>query len=88
MKQRIYIDTSVIGGSEDEEFSQWPVQLFEEFRQGLRIAVISDLTRREIEKASESVRKILSSLFRCKYRERFSYRRSRNLSPRIILMKE
>ena len=62
MKQRIYIDTSVIGGSEDEEFSQWSVQLFEEFRQGLRIAVISDLTRREIEKAPESVRKILSSL--------------------------
>lgn len=62
MKQRIYIDTSVIGGCEDEEFSEWSVQLFEEFRQGLRIAVVSDLTRKEIEKAPENVRKVLSSL--------------------------
>lgn len=62
MRQRIYVDTSVIGGCEDEEFSKWSVQLFEEFRQGLRIAVISDLTRREIEKAPESVQKVLSSI--------------------------
>ena len=62
MKQRIYIDTSVIGGCEDKEFSKWSVQLFEEFRKGLRIAAISDLTRRELEKAPESVKKILLSL--------------------------
>ena len=62
MKPRIYIDTSVIGGCEDEEFSQRSIQLFEEFREGLRIAVISDLTRRELEKAPESVRKVLLSL--------------------------
>lgn len=62
MKQRIYIDTSVIGGCEDEEFSEWSVQLFEEFRQGLRIAVVSDLTRKEIEKAPEKVKEILGSL--------------------------
>jgi len=62
MKQRIYIDTSVIGGCEDEEFSQWSVQLFKEFRQGSRIAVVSDLTRKEIEKAPERVKKILLSL--------------------------
>ncbi len=42
MKQRIYIDTSVIGECEDEEFSVWSVQLFEEFREGSRIAVISE----------------------------------------------
>lgn len=62
MKQRIYIDTSVIGGCEDEEFSKWSIQLFEEFRQGLRIAVISNLTRLELEGAPESVRKALLSL--------------------------
>jgi len=62
MKLRIYIDTSVIGGCEDKEFSQWSIQLFEEFRKGLRIAVISDLTRRELEKAPENVRKVLLSL--------------------------
>jgi hypothetical protein len=62
MKQRIYIDTSVIGGCEDEEFSMWSVQLFGEFRQGLRIAVVSDLTRRELEEAPDSVKKVLISL--------------------------
>jgi hypothetical protein len=62
VKQRIYIDTSVIGGCEDEEFSQWSIQLFKEFRQSLRIAVVSDLTRREIEKAPEKVKKVLFSL--------------------------
>ena len=62
MKFRIYIDTSVIGGCEDEEFSPWSRRLFEEFRKGLRIAVVSDLTRRELEKAPEGVRKILLSL--------------------------
>lgn len=62
MKQRIYIDTSVIGGCEDEEFSRWSTQLFEEFRKGLRIAVVSDLTRRELEGAPEIVKKILSSI--------------------------
>ena len=62
MKQRIYIDTSVIGGCEDEEFSVWSIQLFDEFRQGLKIAVISDLTRRELEEAPESVKQILLSL--------------------------
>lgn len=62
MKQRIYIDTSVIGGCEDEEFSMWSIQLFEEFTQGLRIAVVSDLTLLELEEAPESVKKRLSSL--------------------------
>jgi hypothetical protein len=62
MKQRIYIDTSVVGGCEDEEFSMWSIQLFEELRQGLRIAIISDLTRRELEGAPETVKKVLLSL--------------------------
>ena len=62
MNLRIYVDTSVIGGCQDEEFSPWSSQLFEEFRKGLRIAVVSDLTRRELEGAPESVREALHSL--------------------------
>jgi hypothetical protein len=62
MKQRIYIDTSVIGGCEDEEFSEWSIMLFEEFRQGIRIAVVSDLTRQELEKAPEAVKNVLLSI--------------------------
>ncbi|KAF5417115.1 MAG: hypothetical protein C5S48_01055 [Candidatus Methanogaster sp.] len=61
-KQRAYIDTSVTGGCEDEEFRSWSIQLFEEFRQGLKTAVVSNLTRREIEGAPESVKNILLSI--------------------------
>ena len=62
MKQRIYVDTSVIGGCEDEEFSHWSIRLFKEFREGLRIAVVSDLTRRELEGAPEKVKEVFFSL--------------------------
>ena len=62
MKQRIYIDTSVIGGCEDKEFSEWSIILFDNFKKGLKIAVVSDLTRRELEGAPNSVKKRLSDL--------------------------
>jgi hypothetical protein len=62
MKQRIYIDTSVIGGCLDEEFSEFSSMLFDEFKLGLRVAVVSDLTRRELEGAPEDVKKVLQSL--------------------------
>jgi hypothetical protein len=50
-KPRIYIDTSVIGGCFDEEFAEWSNKLFEELKDGKKIAVISDLTIEEIEEA-------------------------------------
>ncbi|MDQ1327107.1 MAG: hypothetical protein QG641_387 [Candidatus Poribacteria bacterium] len=43
MKQRIYIDTYIIGGCEGDEFSEWSIKLFDEFRQGMRIAFVSDI---------------------------------------------
>ena len=60
--QRIYVDTSVVGGCEDAEFTEWSTKLFDEFRKGLRIAVISDLTLRELEQAPETVRIILDTV--------------------------
>ena len=36
--------------------------MFEEFRKGLRVAVVSNLTLRELEGAPESVKEILSTL--------------------------
>ena len=41
-KLRIYIDTSVIGGYYDEEFKHPTRELFELFREGIFIPVISD----------------------------------------------
>jgi len=62
MRARIYIDTSVIGGCLDVEFADWSNRLFDEFRAGTKVAIVSDLTRRELEEAPDSVKEILSSL--------------------------
>ena len=39
MRQRIYLDTSVIGGYIDKEFQVWSRQLFDEFKTGKKIAL-------------------------------------------------
>jgi len=62
MKPRVYIDTSVIGGCFDDEFSTWSRKLFDEFQVGSKIAVVSDLTRRELEGAPKKVKEILSTI--------------------------
>lgn len=62
MIPRVYIDTSVIGGCLDDEFDTWSKLLFDEFRSGIKIAVVSDLTLRELEESPEEVRQILSDL--------------------------
>jgi hypothetical protein len=56
MKQRVYIDTSVIGGCFDEEFKEWSNLLFEDFKTGKRIAVVSDVTLDELTDAPEKVK--------------------------------
>jgi hypothetical protein len=62
MTPRIYIDTSAIGGCLDEEFASWSNALFEELRLGSKVAVVSDLTMRELTQAPARVQKILSSV--------------------------
>ncbi len=62
MIPKIYIDTSVIGGRLDNEFSTWSKTLFDEFCSGIKIAVVSDLTLRELEEAPEEVRHSLADL--------------------------
>ena len=61
-KQRIYIDTSVIGGCFDEEFAEWSKNLFEEFFKGNKIAVISDLTIEELEGVSDNIKNKLREI--------------------------
>ena len=62
MLQRVYIDTSVIGGCFDEEFQDWSNQLIEEIKSGQIIAVISDITYREIELAPKNIQDILFNI--------------------------
>jgi len=59
---RIYVDTSVIGGYFDEELQEWSQQLFQEFRDGKKIAIISDVTLEELEGAPAFVRQILTTI--------------------------
>ncbi len=55
-KQKIYLDTSVIGGCFDKEFSKWSLSLFRDIKYGLFIPVTSEVVKVEIKKAPEFVR--------------------------------
>ena len=54
--QRIYIDTSVIGGCHDEEFARWSIGLMKDFRLGNFKAVVSAVVDAEIEEAPPHVK--------------------------------
>jgi len=62
MKTRVYTDTSVIGGCEDEEFAEHSVRLMESFVKGDLILVLSSLTVQELTAAPVEVRKRLASV--------------------------
>lgn len=59
MKPRIYTDTSVLGGCEDEEFREASRRLLEPFQSGELTLVLSELTLRELEGAPDGVRTLL-----------------------------
>ena len=57
-KQRIYVDTSVLGGCFDPEFEQWSNRLLEAFRRGDYTAVLSSVTAAEVEQAPDKVKAV------------------------------
>jgi hypothetical protein len=59
MKQRIYIDTSVVGGYYDEEFKEATIKLFERLQNDEITFVISDLLDLELINAPVHVRELL-----------------------------
>jgi len=59
MKLRIYIDTSVVGGYFDEEFSDATRRLFERLENNEIVFVISDLLELELISAPQNVRELL-----------------------------
>ena len=61
-KIRIYADTSVIGGCEDDEFRAPSRRLFEGFRAGRATLVLSDLTIRELAGAPHKVRRMFEEV--------------------------
>ncbi len=62
MVMKIYVDTSVFGGCFDTEFEEWSNKLVEEFMRGVKVAVISDLTLRELEDAPLKVRSLVGEI--------------------------
>jgi predicted nucleic acid-binding protein len=62
MKQRIYIDTSVVGGYFDEEFSTDTKLFFDRVKDGELIILVSDLLIAELLRAPDFVKEFLSSL--------------------------
>ena len=59
VKQRIYIDTSVIGGYYDEEFQEVTRELFKRLENNEITFVLSDLLDLELLEAPEQVRQLL-----------------------------
>ncbi|SFT74025.1 PIN domain-containing protein [Algoriphagus locisalis] len=60
-KQRIYIDTSIVGGYFDEEFKDVTRSFFRMFEEGEVSFVISDLVLLELLNAPDRVKHLLSS---------------------------
>ena len=62
MKQRIYIDTSIVGGYFDDEFSVDTLPLFDNVKNGLVIIIVSDLLEAELLRAPQFVKDLLTSI--------------------------
>jgi predicted nucleic acid-binding protein len=62
MKQRIYIDTSVVGGYFDDEFSNDTIPFFERVNNGDILIIVSDLLEAELLGAPDFVRKLLTTI--------------------------
>ena len=67
MKQRIYIDTSVVGGYFDEEFKEATWNLFDRWKSGEVMFVVSDLLDLELLNAPNRVRELLPSFSNDKF---------------------
>jgi predicted nucleic acid-binding protein len=62
MKQRIYIDTSVVGGYFDEEFSVETILFFDTVKKGQVTIILSDLLEAELLRAPEFTKTLLKSI--------------------------
>jgi len=61
-RQRIYIDTSVIGGCFDAEFAEWSNGLMNDFRNGTFQPLLSEVVAAEIDEAPENVQLVYAEL--------------------------
>ncbi|MDR3181107.1 MAG: PIN domain-containing protein [Prevotellaceae bacterium] len=62
MKQRVYIDTSVIGGYYDPEFADFTIPLFDRIKNGEFTLLYSSVTQDELENAPANVKALVQHL--------------------------
>ena len=60
--QRVYLDTSVVGGCFDAEFELWSNGLVKDFRLGLLTPVVSTLVTAELAQAPVEVREMYADI--------------------------
>ena len=61
-KVRVYVDISVIGGTQDDEFVGPSKRFFERVRNGRYVLLVSPTTTGELEEAPPAVRAVLDTL--------------------------
>lgn len=62
MKQRIYIDTSVVGGYFDDEFSLDTTLFFDRVKSGEIIIILSDILQAELLRVPKFVKELLINM--------------------------
>jgi len=60
--QRVYLDTSVLGGCFDPEFAEWSNGLVQDFHSGRFKPVLSQVTATELQDAPEKVQALYAEL--------------------------
>ena len=61
-KIRVYVDTSVFGGVQDEEFREASQRFFERVHKGEFIVLLSTVTLRELEKSPDAIKNVWQHL--------------------------
>ena len=67
MKQRIYIDTSIVGGFFDKEFAEPTKALFERLKRKEIVFVLSNVLTKELLKAPQEVKDLLLLYKECEF---------------------
>ena len=62
MRQKIYIDTSIIGGYFDTEFKIYTIPLFERIQNGEFTVLLSSVTQDELENAPTHVQELVKNM--------------------------
>ena len=84
MKPRIYIDTSVIGGYFDEEFSLHTKQFFKRIENGDFVVYFSEVNETELIFAPDNVRNIPNLIPKNSYKFLDLDEESKNLAEKYI----